>query len=284
MTPASVPVTIKLKTVDGTAKAGSDYDASTFQLVFQPGDAPKTVDVPVHGDTADEGDEEFFLNVTQLSAGSLDQEGHGVILDDDAPAQVAACTGGVAIGKPRIVIANLGGVAGEQRIVFRGDLPFAVGNPAGTTPLALTTHGAQLRIEDLGSGSALIDLTASATPIPGGTKAALCNPVKLDGWLDGTGPGRYVYKNRSGELSPACASSSAQGLKRLTARDARAGLGKIKIDGRVTGAFAAPIGPLELTLVLGGAQSDGDAGKCGEHTFPVLACKLNATGTKLVCG
>ncbi|MBY0279372.1 hypothetical protein K2Z84_28890 [Candidatus Binatia bacterium] len=283
VTPTTFPVTVKLATVDGTATAGSDYDAKTFALVFQPGDAPKKVAVPVHGDTTQEGNEVFFLNVTELSAGGLEDEGAGEIVDDDDPAVPDTCTGGVELVKPRIVIANLGGAPGDQRIVFRGYLPFAAGNPAGTTPLDSFSRGAQLRIEDLGTGAMLTNLVASSTPIPEGFKSAVCDPAEQDGWLNGTGATRFIYKNRSGELPPACAASSARGLKRLTVRDARAVGGKIKIDGRITGSFGAPAGPVKLTLVLGAAQSYGDSGKCGEHVFPALSCTLNALGTRVTC-
>ena len=181
------------------------------------------------------------------------------------------------------MIANVGGTPGDERIVFRGFLPFAAGNPVGTTPLDSPSRGAQLRIEDLGTGSVLANLVASTAAIPEGFKSSVCDPVQQDGWLTGTGPTRFVYKNRSGELPPACAASSAQGLKRLTVRDARALAGSIKVDGRIAGTFGAPVGPVKLTLVLGAAQSYGDDGKCGEHVFPALSCTLNALGTKVTC-
>src|SRR5262249_28649858 len=80
VTPTNVPVDVKLHTVDGSAKAGSDYDAKTFLLTFEPGDAPKTIFVPIHGDTAIEGNEVFYVEVTSVSLGYVSDHGEGVIL------------------------------------------------------------------------------------------------------------------------------------------------------------------------------------------------------------
>ena len=62
---ASQPVTVNYTTVDGTAKAGSDYTATTGTLSFNPGETSKTLSIPVKGDTTVESDESFQV---QLSA------------------------------------------------------------------------------------------------------------------------------------------------------------------------------------------------------------------------
>ena len=57
--------TIDYATEDGTAKAGSDYAATSGSLTFQPGETTKTVTVQIHGDNAgNEGTENFLLNLT----------------------------------------------------------------------------------------------------------------------------------------------------------------------------------------------------------------------------
>src|SRR5262249_51029741 len=157
VTPTNIPVEVKLHTVDGSAKAGTDYDAKTFQLTFQPGDAPKTVLVPIHGDTAIEGNEVFYVEVTSVSLGYVGDHGEGVILDDDAPAPLGV--GGTTTAAPTIVITGLGDAPGNEKIRFSGKLKFPAGTPAGLTPLDSIARGAQIRIEDLGSGTTLLDLT-----------------------------------------------------------------------------------------------------------------------------
>ncbi|MCA9973539.1 MAG: right-handed parallel beta-helix repeat-containing protein, partial [Anaerolineales bacterium] len=57
------PVTVAFATADDTAVAGSDYTAAAGVLTFSPGEALKQVPVDVLGDTEDEADETFRLNL-----------------------------------------------------------------------------------------------------------------------------------------------------------------------------------------------------------------------------
>ena len=77
-TPVSWPVTVEYATADGTATAGSDYEAAAGTLTFAPGETQKAVAVPVFGDAAIEADETFYLD---LSAA------------DGAPIETAQATG-----------------------------------------------------------------------------------------------------------------------------------------------------------------------------------------------
>ena len=72
---ATGPVTVAYSTANGTATAGADYQAAGGVLVFPPGTTNQTVVVPVLGDRMNEGNEVFFLNLTNatnavISAGS----------------------------------------------------------------------------------------------------------------------------------------------------------------------------------------------------------------------
>ena len=85
LSPATSPRTVGLKTVDGTAVAGQDYVQTTANLLFNPGDGPKVVQVPVIGDFVQEQDEVFFLMVNSLQNATVsDGVGDGGIIDDDA--------------------------------------------------------------------------------------------------------------------------------------------------------------------------------------------------------
>ncbi|MEM8960297.1 MAG: Calx-beta domain-containing protein [Acidobacteriota bacterium] len=55
---------IDFLTADGTATAGSDYEARFGTLTFAPGELTQQVTVPVFGDTVPESDETFFLELT----------------------------------------------------------------------------------------------------------------------------------------------------------------------------------------------------------------------------
>jgi hypothetical protein len=73
--------TVRYRTTDGTATAGSDYTAATGSLVYDSKHAVRTVTVEVLGDTDQEDDEFFLLLVTPSGGG--DGEGRGTILNDD---------------------------------------------------------------------------------------------------------------------------------------------------------------------------------------------------------
>jgi hypothetical protein len=57
-------VTLNYATADGTARAPGDYATTTGSVIFPVGTLTQTVNVPVVGDTINEGDETFTLNVT----------------------------------------------------------------------------------------------------------------------------------------------------------------------------------------------------------------------------
>jgi Tol biopolymer transport system component len=77
-------VTVAFATADGTATAGADYQASSGTLTFNPGDLARPVTVQVNGDTLDEANETFFVNLSNAtSAAILDARGQGTITDND---------------------------------------------------------------------------------------------------------------------------------------------------------------------------------------------------------
>ena len=78
-------VNVDHATADGTATAPADYAAGTGSLTFTPGQTNKTVTVIVAGDSLDEIDETFTLNLSNaVNATIADGSGLGTILDNDA--------------------------------------------------------------------------------------------------------------------------------------------------------------------------------------------------------
>jgi hypothetical protein len=145
----------------------------------------------------------------------------------------------------------------------RGRLDFPAGTPATFDPAA---RGAQLRVEDVGGATILLDLTNATAPIPPGPPGAGCG--LKDGWKKAT------YRNTSNALgAPACPAGSAQGLRMLKLADKRAQGGGIALKGIVRGTtLTTPSGPLRVTLVLGADPAAGAAGECGVVTFADGAC------------
>jgi uncharacterized repeat protein (TIGR01451 family) len=83
---SSSPITFTYATSDGTATAGSDYTATTAGGTIPAGQSSTTVTVPVRGDTLDEPDETYAVDLSGVSGASvLDGHAVGTIADDDAP-------------------------------------------------------------------------------------------------------------------------------------------------------------------------------------------------------
>lgn len=82
--PSGKTVRVAYFTVNGTASAGSDYEATSGILTFAPGDSARPVTVSVSGDTAAEPDESFELVLSSPTNATVAVgNAAGVILDDD---------------------------------------------------------------------------------------------------------------------------------------------------------------------------------------------------------
>ena len=104
-------ITVNYATADGTATAGSDYNATLGTATFLPGVTTATVTVTVNGDTSVESSETVALNLLSATNATIaDSQGLGTIINDDSPVT------------PTISIADAN--------VTEGD--------AGITPLAFT--------------------------------------------------------------------------------------------------------------------------------------------------
>jgi hypothetical protein len=68
---SSETVTVNYATANGTAVAGSDYAATSGTLTFNPLETTKTVKVLINADAANEGDETFFLNLSNATNASI---------------------------------------------------------------------------------------------------------------------------------------------------------------------------------------------------------------------
>ncbi|HEY0601486.1 MAG TPA: Calx-beta domain-containing protein [Herpetosiphonaceae bacterium] len=82
--PSNIPVTVDYATSDNTAKAGSDYTATSGTLVFDPGETTQTLSVPIIDDQLGELSE--FFTVTLRNATNADISGPS----PDAPVTINA--------------------------------------------------------------------------------------------------------------------------------------------------------------------------------------------------
>lgn len=130
---SSQTATVNYATADGTATAPADYQTQNGLLTFNPGDLTKTITVLVNGDTLDEPNETFFVNLSgATNAVLLDSKGQGIINDNDAA--------------PSLSI---------------NDLSIAEGD-AGTTPLTFTVSLSTASGQTVTVNYATADKTAAA--------------------------------------------------------------------------------------------------------------------------
>ena len=83
--PSSQTVSVTASTQAGSATGNVDFGAGSVVVTFAPGQTSSTLTVFVIGDTAVEGTEDFFVNLSNpVNATIGDGQGLATIIDDDA--------------------------------------------------------------------------------------------------------------------------------------------------------------------------------------------------------
>ena len=106
--PATEITTVQWVTGPGTALAGTDYVAASGTVTFQVGETTKTITVYVVGDVLVEGNETFYVTLSNSTGGSVIADGIGVvtIVDNDfaaPPTVTVSATGGAEGGSPVVI-------------------------------------------------------------------------------------------------------------------------------------------------------------------------------------
>jgi hypothetical protein len=129
--PQNNPATVRWATVDGTAKAGEDYQAASGVVEFAPGETARTVSVNVTGDFDKEADEDFFVRLSDAVNAVLPaQPGRGVIKNDDPKGQgywLVASDGGIFSFADSRFFGSTGAVKLNQPIVGMSPTPSGQG-------------------------------------------------------------------------------------------------------------------------------------------------------------
>jgi probable HAF family extracellular repeat protein len=156
---ATQPVTVSYSTANGTATAGSDYQAASGSFTFAPGQTTQTVAVLVSGDRAGEANETFAVNLTGAAGAALVADGlaTGTIVDDEPRAAInsvtrnegnssttsfvftvsLSTTPGAAVSV-QYATANGSAKAGEDYEPRSGTLAFAAGQTSRTVTVPVT--------------------------------------------------------------------------------------------------------------------------------------------------
>ncbi len=186
--PSDQPVTIAYATGNGTATAGSDYQAASGTLTFAPGETSKTITVQVNGDRLGEASETFFVNLSSpINAIITDGQGVGTIADDE----------------PRISIGDFRKVEGKkgQTTLFTFTVTLSAAYDQPATMLFRTVNGTAKT-----SDGDYLAKTGTLTFLPGETTKTITIEVKGDSkreanetfYLDlyGLGSNALFTKNR----------------------------------------------------------------------------------------
>jgi hypothetical protein len=162
-------VTVEFATSDGSALAGSDYVAQSGRVTFAPGETIEVIAVTVHGDRADEENENFFVNLnTATNATIADGQAVGVIVDDD-PASAPQ----LSINDVTIVEGN----AGTTNAVFT--ITLSAASAQTVTVDFATGAGSAMAPDDFDSTSGTLTFAPGertstiAVPVHGDTLAEL---------------------------------------------------------------------------------------------------------------
>ncbi len=93
--PATTPVTVTYQTADGTAVAGTDYQATSGYAIFSPGDTQKTVTVPIYQTGVVGPNVQLTLNVSAANATLASGGGIGTIIRSTPTAAISGPSTGV---------------------------------------------------------------------------------------------------------------------------------------------------------------------------------------------
>ena len=128
-------INVNYATANGTATAGSDYTATSNTLSFAPGQTSKTITVQVKGDTLDEVNETFSLNLSSPTNATIaDAQGIATIQDNDSPPpQQGAFDYGEALEKSILFYEaqRSGDLPANNRVQWRGDSALKDGADVG---------------------------------------------------------------------------------------------------------------------------------------------------------
>ena len=82
-------VTVKYATANGSAIAPGDYTAKTGTVTIAAGQTRGIINIVTIGETLDELDESFFVNLSAATNATIaDTQGRGIIIDNDSPPAV----------------------------------------------------------------------------------------------------------------------------------------------------------------------------------------------------
>lgn len=159
--PQAMETSINYTTRDGTAEAGSDYQATEGVLVFAPGEVEQTVNVTIYDTNVEEGNEFFSLNISVLSEQSPSANSGNVLITNNPDS--VAMTQNIAFTNVGPLVLTEGESSSNpidpQTTPGTGDLSYSSSDDS------IATVDQSGSVTAVGEGTATITATKAADPI-----------------------------------------------------------------------------------------------------------------------
>jgi hypothetical protein len=209
-------ITASYYTSDQTAHIGSDYQPVSGHVTFSPGMTVQTIAVPIVGDTLDEPDETFFVNLANpLNATISRSRAMGTIINDDIPTvQFSASSYTVSETGPSVDIS----LTRTGDTTSSASVNFVTNDGAGLTNCDVINHIASPRCD-------YENTIGTATWAAGDASSKVFSIAIVD---DGYAEGSETFT--IGLNSPSGASLGAQSTATVTITDNEATNGTNPID------------------------------------------------------
>jgi hypothetical protein len=260
-------VTFDVATADGTAIAGSDYVARSLTAQSIPvGSSTYSFTVLVNGDTLNEADESFFVNVSNISgaiAGAT--QGQGTIVNDDPLPTLGIGNVNVSEGDsgttPALFAVSLSAVSGQTVTVN-----YATANGTATAPADYQPASGTLTfLPGVTTQTITVQVVGDIVPEADETfSVALSAPTNAT-LGSATGTGTILDDDEPVTIAPTTLPNAAVAAAYSQTLTASGGNG-----GPYTFAVTAGALPAGLTLANGGALT-GTPTASGTFTFTVTA-------------
>ena len=78
-------ITVKYKTINGSARQPKDYSSTSGTITFLPGETSKNISVPIIADAITEGNENFFITLSRPSNATISDGSATVTITETAP-------------------------------------------------------------------------------------------------------------------------------------------------------------------------------------------------------
>jgi uncharacterized repeat protein (TIGR01451 family) len=105
--PSGLAASVNYATLTGTATSPADFTGSAGILVFTPGETSRTITIPITGDSQQENDELFYVDLSSPTESSIsDSRGIATLLNDDAAPSISVADSSITEGTGSVVQMN----------------------------------------------------------------------------------------------------------------------------------------------------------------------------------